>query len=186
MHGFQLWANLPSRLKMTEPRYQDVSAADIPEVVDDDGTSVRVICGRFWGVTGPVEGVAADPRYLDVTVAPGRRKTLPVETSRSAFAYVFAGMGTFRDSSPPRAVQTELVGSVETTPETVSDRSLVVFGRGDEITVVSGERGIRFLLVSGQPIAEPVAWHGPIVMNTQEELREAYRELRAGTFINPR
>ena len=97
MHGFQLWANLPASLKMTEPRYQDVVAKDIPEITDDDGTRVRVICGSFWGKTGPVEGIAADPRYIDVWVPPGRRTTLPVETSRHAFAYVFEGDGRFRD-----------------------------------------------------------------------------------------
>src|SRR3989442_4933921 len=114
MHGFQLWANLPSSLKMTAPRYQDVSSTQIPEVVDDDGTSVRVICGSFWGKTGPVDGVAADPRYLDVTVPPGQRKRLVVETSRHAFAYVFSGSGTFRDASPPREVRTERVGRTQT------------------------------------------------------------------------
>src|SRR5215813_263084 len=110
MHGFQLWANLPAALKMTAPRYQDIAATDIPEVVDDDGTSVRVICGEFWGKKGPVEGVAADPRYLDVSVPPGKTRRLAVETSRQAFAYVFAGSGTFRDASEPRGVLTEDVG----------------------------------------------------------------------------
>src|SRR5947207_6930353 len=111
MHGFQLWANLPASLKMTAPRYQDVVAKDIPEVADDDGTRVRVICGEFWGQTGPIDGVAADPRYLDVSVPPGVRKRLAVDTSRHAFAYVFAGSGTFRDASEPRDVQTDHVGS---------------------------------------------------------------------------
>jgi redox-sensitive bicupin YhaK (pirin superfamily) len=193
MHGFQLWANLPSSLKMTGPRYQDVSAGDIPEVVDDDGTRVRVVCGSFWGKSGPVDGVAADPRYLDIFVPPGVRKHLAVETSRNAFAYVFEGTGTFRDASEPRAVQTELVGDEDET--NVGDRvgeraddelgncSLVVFDRGDEVVVQAGEKGIRFLLVSGQPIEEPVAWRGPIVMNTTEQLHQAYAELRTGTFI---
>src|SRR6516164_6970091 len=107
MHGFQLWANLPSSLKMTAPRYQDIKAAEIPEIVDDDGTRVRVVCGDFWGRRGPVEGVAADPRYLDVFVPPGRRKTLPVETGRHAFAYVFEGSGTFSSASQPFGVLTE-------------------------------------------------------------------------------
>src|SRR5436305_14316721 len=110
MHGFQLWANLPSSLKMTAPRYQDVVAKDIPEVVDDDGTRVRVICGDFWGKTGPIDGVAANPRYLDVSVPPGRKKRLTVETTNNAFAYVFAGSGTFRDASDPQGVLTEEVG----------------------------------------------------------------------------
>jgi len=183
MHGFQLWANLPRSLKMTDPRYQDIVARDIPEVVDDDGTRVRVICGSFWGKTGPVEGVAADPRYLDVWVPPRVRRTLPVESSRHAFAYVFEGSGTFRDASAPRAVRTEWVGDASGTPELAGNRSLVLFDSGDEITVQAGEDGIRFLLVSGRPIEEPVAWQGPIVMNTRAELERAYAELRDGTFI---
>lgn len=186
MHGFQLWANLPSSLKMTAPRYQDVSSHDIPEVTDDDGTHVRVICGSFWGKAGPVDGIAADPRYLDVWVPPGRRKSLPVETSRHAFAYVFEGRGTFRDASDPHDVRTDQVGepvAPTTEEEEAANRSLVLFDRGDEVTVQAGEAGIRFLLVSGKPIEEPVAWYGPIVMNTQEELRQAYAELREGTFI---
>jgi hypothetical protein len=113
MHGFQLWANLPSSLKMTAPRYQDVPGRDIPEVVDDDGTRVRVICGSFWGKTGPIDGVAADPRYLDVSVPPGTTRRLAVETPRHAFAYVFAGSGRFRDASDPQPVRTEQVGDVE-------------------------------------------------------------------------
>ena len=184
MHGFQLWANLPSTLKMTAPRYQDVSARDIPEVTDDDGVRVRVVCGSFWGRTGPVDGVAADPRYLDIWVPPGRRKVLPVEVTRHAFAYIFEGSGTFRDASAPRAVKSEEAGDEEkVTLSDIGNRSLVLFDRGDEVTVQAGERGIRFLLVSGQPIEEPVAWHGPIVMNTQAEIRQAVSELRDGTFI---
>ena len=185
MHGFQLWANLPSSLKMTKPRYQDVVAADIPEVTDDDGTRVRVVCGEFWGKRGPVDGVAADPRYLDISVPPGVRKRLQVETTRNAFAYVFEGSGTFRDASEPRGVQTEQVGQAAPAgaSEPIGNRSLVVFDRGDEVVVQAGDQGIRFLLVSGQPIEEPVAWYGPIVMNTNDELRQAISDLQDGTFI---
>ncbi|MEO8679326.1 MAG: pirin family protein [Vicinamibacterales bacterium] len=187
MHGFQLWANLPRELKMTNPRYQDILAKDIPEVTDDDGTHVRVIVGDFWGQKGPVEGVAADPRYLDVSVAPNQTKRLQVESSRHAFAYVFAGSGRFRDASKPLPVQTEHVGvSDEATPSNIGNRSLVVFDSGDEITVTAGEHGIRFLLVSGRPLEEPVAWYGPIVMNTKEEIRRAYQELQDGSFIKHR
>lgn len=184
MHGFQLWANLPSSLKMTAPRYQDVTAPDIPEVTDDDGTRVRVVCGDFWGKQGPVDGIAAEPRYLDVWVPPGRRKVLPVETERHAFAYVFEGAGSFKDASAPRPVLTE-DGVTEHNAEwsTTGNRSLVLFDRGDEVVVQAGEAGIRFLLVSGKPLAEPVAWYGPIVMNTQAELREALSDLERGTFI---
>jgi quercetin 2,3-dioxygenase len=185
MHGFQLWANLPASLKMTAPRYQDIPGAEIPEVVDDDGTRVRIICGEFWGKRGPVEGVAADPRYLDISVPPGRRKTFAVEASRQAFAYVFAGSGTFRDASQPFGVLTEKEGEGGETliRERTGNRSLVLFDSGDEITVQAGDDGIRFLLVSGKPIEEPVAWYGPIVMNTQAELQQAVAELRNGTFI---
>jgi len=184
MHGFQLWANLPSSLKMTAPRYQDIAASDIPEVVDDDGTRVRVIVGDFWGRKGPVEGVAADPQYIDVSVPPGRKKRLAVETSRHAFAYVFAGSGTFRDASDPQGVLTEATdGTDAVTRERTGNRSLVLFDRGDEVVVQAGDEGIRFLLVSGKPIEEPVAWYGPIVMNTKQELQQALTELRNGTFI---
>ena len=184
MHGFQLWANLPASLKMTAPRYQDIAAKDIPEVTDDDGVKVRVITGEFWGKTGPVAGVAADPRYLDVSVPPNQTKRLPVERSRHAFAYVFAGGGRFRDASDPQAVRTERVdASGQTSDDFVGNRSLVLFDSGDEITVTAGADGIRFLLVSGMPLAEPVAWRGPIVMNTAQELQQAFSELRNGTFI---
>jgi redox-sensitive bicupin YhaK (pirin superfamily) len=184
MHGFQLWANLPATLKMTRPRYQDVQAKDVPAVTDDDGTHVRVVCGSFWGATGPVVGIAADPRYLDVWVPPGKRKTLPVETTRHAFAYVFAGSGKFANASPPRGVLTDHVGAWSTPEwEPAGDRCLIVFDRGDEITVQAGDEGIRFLLVSGKPLEEPVAWYGPIVMNTQAELKQAFAELQDGTFL---
>jgi len=187
MHGFQLWANLPAALKMTAPRYQEVAAADIPEVTDDDGTTVRVICGGFWGARGPVDGIAAEPQYLDVFVPPRLRKTLPVERTRHAFAYVFAGSGRFCNASGPLAVPTVAASwSATSVPERVGDRSLVVFDSGDELTVEAGESGIRFLLVSGQPLREPIAWYGPIVMNTQEQLRQAFAEYQAGTFLKHR
>ena len=186
MHGFQLWSNLPASLKMTAPRYQDISASDIPEVTEDDGTRVRIICGSFWGKAGPVEGVASDPRYLDVSVPPGKNRRLEVDRANNAFAYVFAGSGTFRDASTPQAVKTELVGGPDDgLVDEVGNRSLVMFDRGDEIVVQAGDEGIRFLLVSGKPLEEPVAWRGPIVMNTNFELQQAYAELRAGTFIKP-
>ena len=186
MHGFQLWANLPSSLKMTTPRYQDIAAPDVPKVTDDDGTRVRVVCGSFWGRRGPVEGVAADPSYVDISVPPGKRRTFEVDARRNAFAYVFEGSGTFRDASEPRGVLTDTPGPVENiVREPAGDRSLVLFDSGDEIVVQAGERGIRFLLVSGKPIQEPVAWYGPIVMNTRDELRQAVEDLERGTFIRP-
>jgi len=144
MHGVQLWANLPAALKMTKPRYQEVESADIPAITDDDGTHVRLVRGHFWGKTGPVEGIVADPTYLDVSVPPGKRKTLPL-------AVPTEGVGWWPHATPPAEVD---------------NRALVLFDRGDEVVVQGGENGIRFLLVSGRPLREPVAWYGPIVMNT--------------------
>lgn len=185
MHGFQLWANLPSSLKMSAPRYQDIGAEDVPEVRDDDGTRVRVVVGEFWGCKGPVDGVAAEPQYLDVSVPPNTRKVFPVDTYRNAFAYVFEGDGRFRDASDPQGVLVEksVAGQEVHMQDRSGNRTLVRFDHGDEIVVNSGEHGIRFLLVSGKPIREPVAWHGPIVMNTQEEIRQAMTELQTGRFI---
>ena len=181
MHGFQLWANLPSSLKMTHPRYQEVKAAEIPVVTDDDGTEVRVVCGNFWGKTGPVESSAAEPIYIDVSVPSGRRKTLPVETTRQAFAYVFGGAGKFANASTPQATPTEEGGFGVS--KDIGNRSLILFDTGDEVTVQAGDEGVRFLLVSGKPFHEPVAWRGPIVMNTQEQLRQAFAELQDGSFL---
>ena len=188
MHGFQLWANLPSSQKMMAPRYQDIKAAGIPEIIDGDGTRVRVVCGEFWGKRGPVEGVAADPCYLDVFIPAGLRKTLPMETGRNVFAYVFEGAGTFDNASQPFGVLTEKVvdGRETVIRERAGNRSLVLFDSGDEVAAAAGEEGMRFLLVSGKPLKEPVAWYGPIVMNTQAELELAARELQDGTFIKTR
>jgi hypothetical protein len=184
MHGFQLWANLPSARKMTAPRYQEVKAGEIPEVTDDDGTRVRIVCGSFWGTKGPVEGIATDPIYLDISIPPGKKKTLPVATTRHAFAYVFAGGGKFCNASGPLAVPTEGVGWMDTAPPArAENRSLVLFDSGDEVAVQTGDEGIRFLLVSGKPLEEPVAWYGPIVMNTQKELQTAFEDLERGTFL---
>jgi len=187
MHGFQLWANLPGSMKMTAPRYQDVESKDIPTVVDDDGTSVRVIVGDFWGKKGPVDGIAADPQYLDISVPAGVRKSFKVDTYRRAFAYVFAGSGNFRDASAPAGVllEKEVMGEEVNIRDMSGDRTLIRFGSGDEVTVQAGEQGIRFLLISGAPLEEPVAWHGPIVMNTKDEIRQAMRDLNNGTFIKP-
>ncbi|WP_426034597.1 pirin family protein [Cypionkella sp. TWP1-2-1b2] len=187
MHGFQLWANLPKALKMTPPRYQDVKSNEIPEIMDDDGSIVKVIVGSFWGKTGPVDGIAADPQYLDVYVPPEKKKTFKIDTRRHAFAYIFEGAGKFADSSNPRGVllEKEYKGEELNIRDLSGNRTLIEFGKGDEITVQAGPNGIRFLLVSGAPIQEPVAWHGPIVMNTQAELQQAMTELRNGTFIKP-
>ncbi len=184
MHGFQLWLNLPREHKMTAPRYQDVPAAAIPEVTEDDGTVARVVCGTLWGATGPVDGIAGEPSYVDVTVPAGVKRRIPVAEGRHAFAYVFEGSGEFCDASEPLAVPTEPAAWLQGEPPgETGNRSLVLFDAGDEVVVTAGERGIRFLLVSGRPFREPVAWYGPIVMNTQGELRQAFRELDEGTFL---
>lgn len=187
MHGFQLWANLPGRLKMTAPRYQDVQAADIPEIIDDDGTRVRVIVGSFWGRTGPVDGSAAEPQYLDISLPPGLRKRFRIDTYRRAFAYVFEGAARFADAGPPAGVllEKEVMGREVRIRDLSGDRTLIRFGSGDEVVVQAGDEGVRFLLISGAPIGEPVAWHGPIVMNTRAEILQAMADLRNGTFIRP-
>src|SRR5258708_7921476 len=150
MHGFQLWANLPSSLKMTAPHYQEVKAVESPAVAAHEGTRARIVCGSLWGKKGPEDGIAADPIYLDVTVPPGKRKKLPVETARHAFAYVFAGSGKFCNASGPLAVPTERVGWLETKapPAAVDNRSLVRFDRGEELEVQPRCVGTRLPLVS--------------------------------------
>jgi len=187
MHGFQLWGNLPAAQKMCAPRYQDVNAADIPVITDDDGTRVKVITGDFWGKRGPVDGIAADPQYLDIFVPAGVKKTFRIDTYRRAFAYVFDGAGAFADASAPSGVllEKEVAGEELNIRDLSGDRTLIRFGTGDEVTVQAGPEGIRFLLISGAPIEEPVAWHGPIVMNTREELMKAFQDLKNGTFIKP-
>ncbi len=187
MHGFQLWANLPRDLKMTDPRYQDVGTQKIPEILEDDGTRVKVIVGDFWGKSGPVDGIAADPQYLDIYVPAGIKKTFPVDTYRKAFAYIFEGTGLFDYASKPRGVLTEkeVMGQEINIRDLSGNRTLVNFDTGDNVTVQAGPEGIRFLLISGTPIQEPVAWHGPIVMNSTEELKTAFEELKNGTFIKP-
>ena len=185
MHGFQLWANLPSALKMTDPRYQDIAGNDVPQIIDDDGTVVKIITGNFWGKAGPVDGIAADPLFLDVSIPPNGRKTLPVDTRANAFAYVFAGQGSFVDASTPVGVRVEkeVAGEELNIRDMTGNRTLVRFGNGDDVTIQAGQDGVRFLLIAGRPLQEPVAWHGPIVMNTQAELQQAMRDLQNGNFI---
>ena len=162
--GFQLWVNLPARLKMTQPRYQGILATEIPVVEVTEGVRVRVITGSVSGVNGPVSGIAADPVYLDVSVPAHASFTQQIARGHSAFAYVFEGEASFDNKQ-------------------VSHTRLVVFGDGDYITVVTAESPVRFLLVSGKPLNEPIARYGPFVMNTREEIEQALRDLRQGTFV---
>lgn len=184
MHGFQLWANLPRELKMTDPRYQDIPGTEVTERTEDDGTVIRVLCGDYRGLVGPVDGIAAAPRYLDITVPGGRTRTFKMDLEAKSFAYVFEGDGVFRGASDPQPVPYEVADDViALKPVEVDNRSLLMFDSGDEVHVTAGQSGLRFLLVSGRPIREPVAWYGPIVMNTEQELQSALEEIHAGTFI---
>ena len=185
MHGFQLWANLPASLKMTTPRYQDIEGTNIPEIIDDDGTSVKIIIGEFWGKRGPVDGIAADPQYLDIFVPAGVRKTFKIDTYRHAFAYVFQGAGKFDAAAEPKGIllEKEVMGEELNIRDLSGDRTLIQFDTGDEISVQAGLEGVRFLLISGAPLQEPIAWHGPIVMNTKVEIQQAISDLRNDTFI---
>ena len=187
IHGFQLWANLPASDKMIDPRYQDIRSEEIPDITDDDGTKVRIIAGQFWGETGPVIGIATNPRYLDVEVPPHTTRSLGMNLDHHAFAYVFEGSGEFKAASQPMPAPTEYVTDEGVTgvltAHPVENRNLILFDTGDEIRVSTRDLGMRFLLVSGRPLREPVAWHGPIVMNTAEELQTAFREYQNGTFL---
>lgn len=185
MHGFQLWANLPASMKMTSPRYQDIAGDGITELQEDDGSVIRVVVGNWRGIRGPVDGIAADPQYLDISVPANTRKVIPIDAYRNAFAYVFQGEASFRDASAPVGVQIEkeIGGEELLLRDRSGNRTLVLFDTGDEIVVQTRDQGVRFLLISGKALKEPVAWHGPIVMNTQQEIQQALRELNDGSFI---
>jgi len=185
MHGFQLWANLPSALKMSAPRYQDIAGKDITELQEDDGTVIRVVVGSWRGKKGPVDGIAADPQYLDVSMPANTRKHIPIDAYRNAFAYVFHGSASFKGASQPVGikVEKELNGEELFMQDRSGNRTLVLFDTGDEIVVETRDEAVRFLLISGKALNEPVAWHGPIVMNTQQEIQQALKELGDGSFI---
>jgi redox-sensitive bicupin YhaK (pirin superfamily) len=184
MHGFQLWANLPAAHKMSEPRYRGIVSAEIPEVTDPSGAVIRVIAGSAHGVAGPVRDVVTHPEYLDVTVPAGQTFTRATARGHTVFAYVIAGQGIFNHQRDPYSYQAE--GDTYFDQERdrfIGDRHLVAFADGDRVVVGAAGEPVRFLLISGKPIGEPIAWRGPIVMNTQDELRVAFDELDRGTFI---
>ncbi|MDE3039787.1 MAG: pirin family protein [Nitrospirota bacterium] len=168
--GFQLWVNLPAKLKMTKPRYQDIRSGEIREITRETGARIRVITGTVDGITGPVTEIAADPTYLDIFVPPHTSLTHPIERGHTAFAYVFEGEARFQDG-------------MGTNDPLVSHAHLVVFGDGDFITVMTGPDTVRLLLVSGLPLSEPIARYGPFVMNTEKEIEQTLLELRQGTFV---
>jgi hypothetical protein len=182
--GFQLWANLPASHKMMEPRYQGIHAAKIPVAALGGGIKAKVICGEVAGVRGPVQDIMIDPEYIDITFPARASFTHPVRRGRTVFAYVIEGAGLFEPDSDPYAH--EVVGSSYfdmKREKAIGAGSLVLFGDGEEIAITAGVTRLRFLLVSGKPIGEPVAWWGPIVMNTQEELRVAFDEYERGSFL---
>jgi redox-sensitive bicupin YhaK (pirin superfamily) len=168
--GFQLWVNLPAKLKMSSPGYQDVRSGTIPEVQDQNGAKIRVIAGEYGNVTGPVKGIAADPRYLDFSLPPRSSITQPIPKGHHAFAYLFEGLAFFQAESKGEEAK-------------VSSPKLIVLTNGDFVRVRTGDAAARFLLVSGMPLNEPVARYGPFVMNTREEIEQALEDLRRGTFI---
>ncbi len=165
--GFQLWANLPASHKMMNPRYRDITKDQIPEVVLNDKVKVKIICGEINGVKGPVQDIVTDPEYLDVYIEPNSKFKHSIINNRNVFAYVIEGEATFDPTKD------EIVGA----------EHLIIFREGDEVLIQTKDKSVRFLLISGKPIGEPVAWRGPIVMNTEEELRLAFDEYNKGTFI---
>ena len=187
MYGFQLWANLPAANKMMDPRYRGFVSSEIPEVVDATGTRIKVIAGTVDGVTGPVRDVVTAPEYLDVTVPAGVAFTRQTRRGHTVLAYVIEGKAVFCQQSDPYSY--EAVGGnyfdMERRPF-LGDGHMVLFEDGDHVVIRAGDEPARFLLIEGKPIHEPIAWYGPIVMNTQEELRVAYQELDKGTFVKVR
>jgi redox-sensitive bicupin YhaK (pirin superfamily) len=184
MYGFQLWANLPAASKMTEPRYRGIASREIPEVADAGGAVIKVIAGSVGGVVGPVRDVVTSPEYLDVDLPPGKSFTHPTPRGHTAFAYVIGGKGAFCQKNDPYSYEEEGENYFDMQrSRLLGDRHLVLFGDGDRVSVTAEAEPVRFLLISGKPIGEPIAWSGPIVMNTQEELRIAFDELERNTFI---
>ena len=187
MGGFQLWANLPARDKMMEPRYQEVKSGQIPELSVEGGTKVKVICGRVGGTQGPVKDIVTDPEYVDVTVPAGTEYVHPTRKGHTAFAYVIQGRAYFCREKKPFSYEAEGVNYFDMQRSPFADNgTLILFGDGDHVVIATQDEAVRFLFVSGRPIGEPVAWYGPIVMNTQEELRIAFEEYERGTFVKHR
>jgi len=184
MYGFQLWANLPASYKMINPRYQEIKSKDIPETALENKVKIKVICGKFNNVTGPVKDIITDPVYLDITVPPNIEFSLPVKKQNTAFAYIIEGKAYFCKDKKPFSYEVESINYFDTkrTPF-IDNRMLCLFDDGDEIKVITENSHVRFLFISGKPLKESVAWYGPIVMNTQEELRTAFDDLEKGTFF---
>jgi redox-sensitive bicupin YhaK (pirin superfamily) len=186
MGGFQLWANLPASQKMMDPRYRDVKKVDIPEVALPGGVSARVICGTVGKTRGPVRDIVIDPEYIDVAMPPQAEFVHPSKPGHTVIAYVFEGEGCFSDVSGPSTYAVEPASYFDLERKPVQgDHAVILFSDGSRVKVTTTGSPVRFLLISGRPLGQPIAWQGPIVMNTQEELRTAFREYRDGTFIKP-
>jgi len=182
--GIQLWANLPSSNKMMDPRYRGVTSNQIPQVVTDSGASVKIICGQFNGKQGPVQDIVTDPEYLDITLPAKSQFKHPAGKGRTVMAYIVEGAGYFDSKQDPYTFEEVEANYFDFKRERLlTSEHLVAFEDGDEVLITTEEKAVRFLLISGNPIHEPVAWYGPIVMNTQEELRTAFEEYEKGTFI---
>jgi hypothetical protein len=187
MHGFQLWANLPAANKMMEPRYRGVASGEIPEVTDSGGARIKIIAGSAGGVSGPVRDIVTSPEYLDVSLPPGGMFTHRTPRRHTVFAYVIGGKGVFCQQKDPYSYEAEGDSYFDMERDRlIGDGHLVLFGDGDSVSITAEAEPVRFLLISGKPIGEPIAWYGPIVMNTQEELRVAFEQLERGTFIKAR
>jgi len=184
MLGFQLWANLPKSWKMMEPRYRDVKNKQIPEIVLENGTRIKIICGKVGGQEGPVRDIVIEPEYLDVTIPAQSEFLHPTKRSHTVFAYVIDGKGYFCQEKNPFSYEIEGINYFDMDREPyVGNETIVLFDNGNQVMVSTEGEAVRFLLISGRPIGEPVAWYGPIVMNTEEELQIAFEEYRNGTFI---
>jgi quercetin 2,3-dioxygenase len=184
MGGFQLWANLPKTHKMMDPRYREIKSVQIPEVALDTGTKIRIICGKIQGKTGPVRDIITDPEYLDVTVPPRSEFTHPTEHGHTVLSYIIEGKGYFCEGKKPFSYDQEGVNYFDMNRDPLlGNGDLVLFQDGDQVVVATESEPVRFLLLTGKPIREPIAWYGPIVMNTNEELRIAFEEYNNGTFV---
>jgi quercetin 2,3-dioxygenase len=184
MGGFQLWANLPASHKMMDPRYRDVKSDQIPEISTGNGVTIKVICGEVEGIRGPVLDIITDPQYLDVTVPANTEFIHPTKSGHNVFAYIIDGKAWFCKQKDPFTYEVQGTNYFDIQRDPfMTDKTLVLFHDGEQIVVATEDKPVRFLLISGQPIGEPVAWYGPIVMNTQKELRTAFEEYNNGTFI---
>ena len=181
--GFQLWANLPAAQKMTEPCYRDVKSDQIPEVKLDSGVSIKVICGKVNDIVGPVQNIAIDPEYFDVKIPPGIGFRYRLKRGYTVFAYILGGEGSFEPEPEPSEMASKNKGPESKSESFIEAENLVLFDDGEELNITAGNEGIRFLFISGKPLNEPVAWQGPIVMNTQEELALAFEEYQKNTFL---